>query len=97
MPGFPRGVHRIGGQVSAVVNAELAREFYAPVLPIVADLRRQGMSLRAIAAELDRRGLKTRHGWDHWTANQVRRVLIRAAGSPTNPTRNALQASLPNG
>lgn len=78
MPCFPPGVHLKGGEVSAVVNAERAREFYRPLLPIVAELRRQGLSLRAIAAELDRRGIKTRQEWDHWSATQVRRVLIRA-------------------
>lgn len=88
MRGFPPGVHLIGGQVSAAVNAQLAREFYADILPIVVELRRQGMSLRAIAAELDGRGIKTRQGWDRWSANQVRRVLLRATSNPTNPTKN---------
>jgi hypothetical protein len=52
MPHFPPGVHLKGGQTSAVVNAELAREFYAPIIPLVTELRRQGLSLRAIAREL---------------------------------------------
>jgi hypothetical protein len=78
MPGFPPGVHLLGSQASVESNQRLAREFYAPVLPVVAELRRQGLSLRAIARELERRGIKTRQEWDHWSATQVRRVLARA-------------------
>ena len=78
MPGFPPGVHLKGGQASVESNRRLAQAFYAPILPVVAELRRQGLSLRAIARELDRRGLKTRQEWDHWSATQVRRVLARA-------------------
>jgi hypothetical protein len=77
MPGFPPGVHLIGGRNAAPVNAQLAREFYTPILPLVAELHRQGLSLRAIARELDRRGIKTRPEWDRWSATQVRRVLAR--------------------
>jgi hypothetical protein len=78
MPGFPAGVHLKGGQTSAVVNAELAREFYAPIIPIVVELFEGGLSLRAIARELDRRGIKTRQGFEHWSATQIGRVLDRA-------------------
>jgi hypothetical protein len=79
MPGFPPGVHHKGGAAAAPVNAALALEFYAPLLPLVAELRRGGLSLRAIARELERRGLKTRQEWTRWSATQVRRVLDRAA------------------
>ncbi len=77
MPSFPPGVHLKGGRISAVVHTIAAREFYAPILPVVAELRRQGLSLRAIASELERRGIRTRHEWKHWSATQVRRVLGR--------------------
>jgi hypothetical protein len=79
MPGFPPGVHLIGGRNAAVTNARLAREFYAPILPLVAELHRQGLSLRAIARELDRQGVKTRiqYPGQRWSATQVRRVLVR--------------------
>jgi hypothetical protein len=60
MPSFPPGVHLIGGRNAAPVHAELAREFYAPIIPVVVELHRQGLSLRAIARELDRRGVRTR-------------------------------------
>jgi hypothetical protein len=90
MPAFPPGAHQKGGQASAPVNRELAREFYEPIIPIVLELRRQGLSLRQIARELDRRGIRTRQvgkyesfGSDmeiiRWSAQQVRRVLARAA------------------
>ena len=79
MPKFPPGVHLLGGRNAAVTNAQLAREFYAPITPVVAELRRQGLSLRAIARELDRRGFKTRLEYPgaRWHATQVRRVLLR--------------------
>jgi hypothetical protein len=91
---FQRGcvtdAHYRGGQAAAITNAQLAREFYAPIIPIVVELRNQGLSLRAIAGELDRRGTIMRFeqpppGYPpvhdgHWNASQVRRVLLRAAG-----------------
>ena len=77
MPRFPAGVHLQGGRNAAPVHREAAREFYAPLVPVVAELRRQGLSLRAIARELERRGLKTRQEWPHWSATQVRRILAR--------------------
>ncbi len=81
MPRFPPGVHLVGGRNAAATHAQLAREFYAPILPVVTELRGQGLSLRAIAAELDRRGVKTciQYPGQRWSATQVRRVLARAA------------------
>jgi hypothetical protein len=80
MPGFPAGAHLKGGATSAVVNRQLAREFYSPLLPIVLELHRAGKSLREIARELDRRGIKTRFEYpgQRWSAMQVKRVLARA-------------------
>jgi hypothetical protein len=54
----------------------------------VAELRREGLSLRAIARELERRGIKTRQEWPHWSATQVRRILARAAAAE-DPPRSA--------
>jgi hypothetical protein len=76
--GFPASVHLKGGQVAAATHVQAAREFYAPIIPIVAELHRQGLSLREIARELDNRGIRTRQEWPHWSATQVRRVLARA-------------------
>ncbi|WP_256488135.1 recombinase family protein [Deinococcus sp. HSC-46F16] len=39
-------------------------------------LRRQGLSLRAVAAQLEAHGFKTRRGGP-WSAVQVKRVLDR--------------------
>jgi hypothetical protein len=78
MPHFPEGAYHKGGAAAAPVLAELAREFYAPLLQIVAELRARGLSLRAIARELDARGVQTRFGCGGWSAMQVQRVLARA-------------------
>jgi hypothetical protein len=78
MPSFPAGVHLIGGRNAAPINRALADEHYRPILPAVADLRRQGLSLRAIARELERRGVPTRHEFGRWHARQVARILARA-------------------
>jgi hypothetical protein len=75
MPKFPPGAHLKGGQAAAESNRQLAREFYGPILPIVLELHRQGLSLRAIGRELDRRGIMTRLGWPCWSAPSVRRAL----------------------
>ncbi len=53
--------------------------FYRAIIPIVVELRGQGLSLRAIAAELHRRGIRMRHCGTGWSASQVRRMLARAA------------------
>jgi hypothetical protein len=56
--------------------AWVAREFYAPIIPIVMELHGQGLSLRAIGRDLDQRGIKPRYGYQAgWNAAQVRRVL----------------------
>ena len=96
MPSFPPGVHLIGGRKLAPVLRKAAADFYATIIPIVVELHRQGLSLRAIARELDRRGIRMRNAigrhpddgrilWDNpdvlWNAAQVRRVLARAAAS----------------
>jgi transposase-like protein len=78
MPTFPPGASEKGGAAAAATHVEQARQFYAPIIPLVAELRRQGLSLRAIARALGERGIKTRQEWDHWSAQQVARVLARA-------------------
>src|SRR5947209_7891344 len=55
--GFPPGANVKGGQNAAPRLAELADEFYAPILPIIKELYRQKLSLRAIARELQQRGI----------------------------------------
>jgi hypothetical protein len=92
MPAFPPGVHLKGGRAAAPVHAASAREFYAPLIPIVLDLHQQGLSLREIATELEERGIKPRLNYltGTWAAAQVRRVLMRAAAmTPTAPVTEA--------
>jgi hypothetical protein len=77
-----------------MVNRAAARAFYAPLLPVVAEMHRQGRSLRAIARELHRRGVKTRLGLAHWSATQIRRVLARCRNeerqAPNQPAAAAV-------
>lgn len=74
----PDAFRRGGGAAAAPVCRRLAREFYAPLIPIAMTLRRQGLSLRGIAREFDRLGIKPRYECQAgWAAAQVRRVLIR--------------------
>src|SRR5947209_16756432 len=79
MPSFPAGAHLAGGRNAAASNRTAAAEFYAPLVPLVVELRRQGLSLRRIAGELGHRGIPTRHGFGRWHARQVARILGRAA------------------
>jgi hypothetical protein len=92
MPAFPPGASAKGGQAAIQTNVESARAFYAPILPVVAELHAQGLSLRQIARELDRRGVKTRlqYPGQRWNAMQVRRVLARIAaeGGVTQPAKD---------
>jgi DNA invertase Pin-like site-specific DNA recombinase len=59
-------------------TATIARDANAEATAIVIDLRAAGMSLPAIAAELDDRGITTRTGC-RWNAMGVLRLLRRAA------------------
>ncbi|HEY7427438.1 MAG TPA: hypothetical protein VH682_24605 [Gemmataceae bacterium] len=74
---FPPGVAKKGGQAAAVANRQLADEAYLHLYALLAELRTQGLSLRAIAAELNARGERTRVWVKPWNAEQVRRVLKR--------------------
>jgi hypothetical protein len=78
------GAHLIGGRNAAVTHRRDAEAFYRDVVPLVAQLRAEGLSLRAIAAELQRRGASPRYG-DRWSASTVRRLLARADCATTPP------------
>jgi hypothetical protein len=77
---FPPGVHLAGGRNSAPVNRALAAAFDARVLPLVLALRSEGLSLRAVARELERRRVPTRYeaAGGRWHGRQVARILSRA-------------------
>jgi DNA invertase Pin-like site-specific DNA recombinase len=54
-----------------------AAAFAADLAPVLDDIRKSGkVSLRAIAADLALRGIKTRRG-GHWDVGNVRRLLVR--------------------
>jgi DNA invertase Pin-like site-specific DNA recombinase len=67
-----KGARRAGEAV-----AKAAAEAYSDLAPIVAELRGKGLSLGAIADELNKQGHTTRRG-KPWNAVQVSRVLERA-------------------
>jgi DNA invertase Pin-like site-specific DNA recombinase len=67
---------RAGAKAAGLALAKAAEEAYGDLRPIVADLRSNGLSLRAIAFELNRQGHTTRRGRP-WNAVQVARVLKR--------------------
>lgn len=67
-----------GAVASGKRAAALAREANAEASMVARGLSREGTSLRAIAAELDDRGITSRTG-KPWTHVQVRRLLQRAA------------------
>jgi hypothetical protein len=56
---------------------EAAERHAAGVLPHVLPLRERGLSLRAVAAELTARGVKTARG-GRWQVEQVAELLSRA-------------------
>jgi DNA invertase Pin-like site-specific DNA recombinase len=67
-----------GATVSGKRATRLAFEANAEAAAIAHDLHREGLALRAIAAELDARGVPTRTGGS-WSHVQVLRLLRRAA------------------
>ncbi len=78
--GVKLGGYRGGPAPDAALGGAARREqadaFARDVAPVLTELRAAGMSLSAMAAELNRRDIPTsREG--HWTATAVRRVLAR--------------------
>ncbi|MCF1710322.1 recombinase family protein [Tabrizicola sp. J26] len=67
-----------GAALRAAVSAN-AEAFAEDLAPVIADIRTQGhQSLRAIAAELATRGIRTRRG-GKWQVSNVKDVLGRVA------------------
>lgn len=73
--GRPKGVDLSGMRAHW---SERTARFADSVRPIVTELRGRGLSLRRIAAELNRRGIATCHG-RQWRAQQVSRLVQGAA------------------
>lgn len=72
-----REAARKGQPLATARNQQLASEAYLDVTPVIQELRTSGMSLRKIAADLNRNGYKTRDG-KLWNAVQVKRILDKA-------------------
>jgi hypothetical protein len=85
MRAFPRGASQRGAAAAAVAHREECRKADSLIAPLILELRSQGLSLRAIAKELTRRGIKTRQENRTWHARQVARILARAAGAAATP------------
>jgi hypothetical protein len=66
-----------GVRAAAVSHKARADMAYADLMPVVAELRAEGLSLRAIADRLNAEGHTTRRG-AAWNPVQVARVLDRA-------------------
>ena len=72
--------HDLGRALGRARKTEKARARAADLKPILADIRASGaLSLRAMAAGLNERGIPTAWG-GKWSSVQVKRVLDRAEG-----------------
>lgn len=65
---------RAATAAAAAARRELSRDVYAAAKPIADRLAGEGLSMRAIAEQLNAAGMTTARG-GVWTAEQVRRVL----------------------
>lgn len=65
-------------KLGGVAEKEAADAFARRVAPMAEEMRRQGLSLGKIAAELQARGVMTQRGGS-WTATTVRNLLQRSA------------------
>lgn len=59
------------------VRKQKADDFSAKVKPVIAALQAQGLSLRAVATELEKLGVKTARGGESWTPTTVKNALDR--------------------
>ena len=76
--------HKVDHALGSAALVQASDEFARHVGPVIAELRQSGMSLRQIAAELTRRGIRTMRG-GKWTAMRVRSVLLRGAPAAAQP------------
>jgi DNA invertase Pin-like site-specific DNA recombinase len=75
MPGRA-GEQRQAARKGAESNARKADQHAANVLPVIRQIASPGVSLRYIAAELNRRGICTARG-GQWHATTIRSLLVR--------------------
>ena len=80
------------GAIGRRVQAAEADRFAANILPVVAEIRRSGVSgLASIADALNRRGIRTVRGHD-WQVSSVRNLLARSEQlPPISSTKKRLQ------
>jgi DNA invertase Pin-like site-specific DNA recombinase len=76
-----KGGPKINGRLGAEAQQRQAQTFAADLEPIVGDLRRHGLSLRQMAAELTAQGIQTPRG-GQWSA---RKALSLPAGDGRRP------------
>lgn len=68
----PFGYRRVGDRLVEDVEAQRA-------VDLVRDLRDRGLSYRAVARELEARGVKTAKGRSRWNPKTVQRIALRVA------------------
>jgi hypothetical protein len=74
-------------------NVQIASERSAALAPIIAEIRAAGAaSLRAIVAELTKRGIPTARGTGSWSASQVARIMSRNEGRKTRRRKSSRRA-----
>jgi hypothetical protein len=66
-----------GTRIAAEVSRHHANAFAELHGPLVRQLRHQGLSIKAIARELQARGIKPRIGGPFWSTASVRNLLAR--------------------
>jgi hypothetical protein len=70
--------------------AWIASKRAAAIAPVIAEIRASGAtSLRAIVAELTKRGIPTARGTGSWSASQVARVMSRNEGRKTRRRKSS--------
>ena len=74
--GVKLGNPRLDSGEAARANILAADVFVFKVWPVIEEMMLEGLSLRAMARELNERGIKTRTG-KAWEASTVRNVLMR--------------------
>ena len=78
---------------SAALNVQIASERAATLAPIIAEFRATGAtSLRAIVAELTKRGVPTARGTGRWSASQVASIMSRNEGRKTGRRKSSQRA-----
>lgn len=73
--GVKLGNPRLDSGEATRANIQAADVFARKVYPVIEDMIAEGLSLRAMARELNERGMRTRTG-KHWAASTVRNVIL---------------------